>query len=183
MKTNSTLCLLCGCLLTIVLAACTTAYQETAAVHKTPTVVRLRYYQHNIVKQFDTLYNKQQTRYPSGNDSGTTYTGLIEQALAYCHDSTGADSGTQDVMSSMYLNPAAGMYDCVTTTVFRFANGTISAMGVFQLQPGSGIAPDHDFPITGGSGAYRDIHGTYTRHYNPGDTTYYVELSYRHHQP
>lgn len=130
------------------------------------TLIHLNYTQPDIQNQMDTLYDHQQT-------SAGVYNGLAEQALAVCH---GADTATQDVFSSMYLNRRTGVYDCVTTTVFRFRNGTITATGVFNLTPGDTIAPDHNFPITGGSGAYNDISGTYTRHYSNG--VYHVELRY-----
>lgn len=135
--------------------------------HKQPTVISLSYKQSDIQRQFDTLYNKQQT------DTGV-YTGFMEQALAHCHGNE--DTVTQDVLSSMYLNQQTGNYDCVTTTTFQFPDGSITAMGIFNLVPGSGIAPDHDFPITGGSAAYRNIYGTYTRKYK--DSVYYVVLQY-----
>jgi len=134
------------------------------------TTISLQYTQPDIQKQFDTLYNHQQT------DSGF-YNGLLEQALAICHDSVHEDRKiTQDVFSSMYLNFATRQYDCVTTTVFSFPDGTISANGIFQLQPDATIAPDHDFPITGGSKAYQNIAGTYTRVYKNG--VYYVKLRF-----
>lgn len=135
-----------------------------------PTVILLTYTGHDIQKQFDTLYNYQQTK-PG------VYNGLIEQALAGCHrDTASTDTIVQDVVSSMYLNKHSGVYDCVTTTTFRFHDGTISATGVFNLTPGDTIAPNHNFPITGGSAAYRDIYGTYTRKYKNG--VYHVELRY-----
>ena len=138
--------------------------------HAEATVISLNYRQGDIQKQFDTLYNYQQTK-PG------LYNGLTEQALATCHrDSTGKDTITQDVFSSMYLNFNNNLYDCVTTTTFRFADGTIAATGVFNLTPGATIAPDHDFPIIGGSGAYRNIYGTYTRKYT--NNVYHVELKY-----
>ena len=134
------------------------------------TVVSLNYQQSDIQKQFDTLYNHQQT------DAGV-YKGFIEQALAVCHRNTDtAPAATQDVFSSMYLNLRSGQYDCVTTTVFQFPDGTISATGVFNLTPGDTIAPDHDFPITGGAGGYEGISGKYTRKYRNG--VYHVELRY-----
>ncbi|SHN36611.1 hypothetical protein [Chitinophaga sp. CF418] len=135
-----------------------------------PAVIELTYQQADIQKQFDTLYNHQQA------DSGV-YSGLIEQALAICHDSTGKGGAiTQDVFSSMYYNLHSRRYDCVTTTVFQLPDGSISAIGLFNLTPGDTIAPDHDFPVTGGSGAYHDISGTYTRKYRDG--VYHVRLSY-----
>jgi len=139
--------------------------------HETkPTVISLTYTQADIQKQFDTLYNHQQFK-PG------IYSGLIEQALAGCHpDSTSVDTIVQDVFSSMYLNQKSGVYDCITNTTFKFRDGTISAAGVFNLTPGDTIAPNHNFPITGGSAAYRDIFGTYTRQYKNG--LYYVKLKY-----
>ena len=135
-----------------------------------PSLISLTYTQPNIQKEFDTLYNNQLT-------VPNVYTGFIEQALANCQDSTGRlDSVTQDVFSSMYLDTTTHMYDCITTTVFRLPDGTISATGVFVMAPGTTIAPDHDFPITGGSGAYSHIYGTYTRKYR--DSVYHVELKY-----
>jgi len=134
-----------------------------------PVVISLNYQQSDIQKQFDTLYNYQQA-------SPGVYKGFIEQALAICHGS-GKDSATQDVFSSMYLNLGSGQYDCVTTTVFQFPDGSITATGVFNLTPGDTIAPDHDFPITGGAAAYRNITGTYTRKYRNG--VYHVELRYQ----
>ncbi|TWI88803.1 hypothetical protein LX66_2889 [Chitinophaga japonensis] len=132
-----------------------------------PVTVSLSYRQTDIQQQFDTLFNHQQT-------AAGVYKGFIEQALAICHGDTG--TVTQDVLSSMYLNRHTGRYDCVTTTVFQFPDGTIAANGLFNLTPGDTIAPDHDFPITGGSGAYHDIAGTYTRRYREG--VYHVELRY-----
>jgi hypothetical protein len=138
--------------------------------HKNPELSTVKLTYAAIQKQFDTLYNHQQA------DSGV-YKGLIEQALAICLDSTGSkDTITQDVFSSMYLNLYSGVYDCVTTTTFKFPDGTISAAGVFNLTPGDTIAPDHDFPVTGGSGAYQHVLGTYTRKYRDG--VYHVELRY-----
>jgi len=139
--------------------------------HETkPTVISLTYTQADIQKQFDTLYNHQQFK-PG------IYSGLIEQALAGCHrDSTNADTIVQDVFSSMYLNQKSGVYDCITNTTFKFRDGTISAAGIFNLTPGDIIAPNHNFPITGGSAAYHDIFGTYTRQYKNG--VYHVELKY-----
>ncbi|SFD88183.1 hypothetical protein SAMN05518672_103670 [Chitinophaga sp. CF118] len=135
-----------------------------------PTIISLNYQQKDIQLQFDTLFNHQQT------DSGV-YKGFIEQALANCHRKTDSTSTiTQDVFSSMYLNFTSGQYDCVTTTVFKFPDGTISATGVLSRPPGDTIAPDHDFPITDGSAAYKNISGTYTRKYKDG--AYYVELQY-----
>lgn len=144
----------------LVLAACNTG--NTSA----DKVIRLSYTEPYIQKQMDTLFDQQQA-------TPGVYKGLTEQALAMCQ---GADTATQDVFSSMCLNHWTSVYDCVTTTVFRFGNGTIAATGVFNLTPGDTIAPDHDFPITGGSGAYKDISGTYTRHYRNG--VYHVELRY-----
>jgi hypothetical protein len=132
-----------------------------------PTTILLTYNQQDIQKSFDTLYNYQK------NDSGW-YCGLSEQALAICHEKRGKDPVTQDVFSSMYLNNTTGEYDCVTTTTFQFPDGSIVASGIFNLVPGSQIAPDHDFPVTGGSGKYRNTYGTYTRHYLNG--VYHVKL-------
>ena len=85
-----------------------------------PTIIKLTYQQTDIQKQFDTLYNHQQV------NSGV-YSGLIEQALAICHDSTGkGEAITQDVFSSMYYNLHSQHYDCVTTTVFQLPDGSIS---------------------------------------------------------
>lgn len=136
-----------------------------------PITLSLSYQQPAIQNQFDTLYNNQQT-------ASGFYKGFIEQALAVCiSDPPGKDTVTQDVFSSMYLNLNSGKYDCVTTTVFNFPDGTIAAMGLFHLIPGDTIAPDHDFPITGGSGVYSNIHGRYTRQYRNG--TYHVSLNYK----
>lgn len=133
-----------------------------------PTTISLRYTQPEIQKAFDTLYNNQQS-------APGVYAGLIEQALAHCHDHNNPENSiTQDVFSSMYLNDSTHVYDCVTTTTFRFPDGTISATGVFNLTPGDSIAPDHNFPITGGSGKYRTSYGTYTRNYSNG--IYHVKL-------
>jgi hypothetical protein len=138
--------------------------------HSKPTVVAFNYRQNDIQKSFDTLYHHQQT-------SSGLYMGFIEQALAICPGTTShKDTITQDVLSSMYLNLYTGNYDCVTTTTFCFEDGNISAAGMFHLAPGDTIAPDHDFPITGGSGAYHNIYGTYTRKYKDG--VYHVELRY-----
>lgn len=164
MKTNP---ILCAALL--LLAACGTQQEVQTAKKTSHHVIYLSYVQANIQKNFDTLYHKQ-------TDSGI-YIGLLEQAYATCHDSANATAIiTQDVLSSMYLNRSTHQYDCVTTTTFQFADGTIAANGVFNLVPGSSIAPDHDFPITGGSGAYAHIHGTYTRQYR--DSVYRVVLTY-----
>lgn len=135
-----------------------------------PTVISLTYTQNDIQKQFDTLYDHQQTK-PG------VYKGITEQALAICHDSTNsATTSVQNVFSSMYLNQHSGNYDCVTTTVFQFLGGTITATGVFKLTPGDTIAPDHDFPITGGAGLYTNVYGTYTRRYSDG--VYRVKLQF-----
>lgn len=135
-----------------------------------PTVVSLTYTQQDIQKQFDTLYDHQQT------EAGV-YKGITEQALAICHDSADNKAvSIQNVFSSMYLNLHSGNYDCVTTTVFQFPAGSITATGVFKLTPGDTIAPDHDFPITGGAGAYTNVYGTYTRKYNNG--VYRVRLQF-----
>ena len=155
-----------------ILVICTILLFSACQQHKHPDLatIALTYQQTDIQKQFDTLYNYQLA------DSGV-YKGLIEQALAICHDSTGKGGTiTQDVFSSMYLNLSSGRYDCVTTTVFQLPDGTISATGVFNLTPGDTIAPNHDFPITGGSGAYRHVFGTYTRKYENG--VYRVALRY-----
>ncbi len=134
------------------------------------TVISLSYHQKDIQKELDTLYNYQKNRRGA-------YKGIIEQALAVCHrDEDLADTVTQDVFSSMYLNHRTGQYDCVTTTTFKFHDGSISAAGIFNLIPGDTIAPNHDFPISGGSAAYRNIYGTYTRTYQNG--IYHVELRY-----
>lgn len=152
-----------------ILVICTILIFSACQQRKVPSTIILTYQDPEIRKQFDTLYNHQQT------DSGV-YKGLIEQALAISVDSISGDTTTQDVLSSMYLNAFTGRYDCVTTTVFRLPHGTISAAGVFILTPGDTIAPDHDFPITGGSGAYSHVLGTYTRKYRDG--IYHVVLSY-----
>ena len=134
------------------------------------SIIRLRYNQSDIRKKFDTLYNNQKT------DSGV-YDGLLEQALAICFaENNTKDTITQDVFSSMYLNAYTARYDCVTTTTFQFPDGNITATGIFNLTPGDTIAPDHDFPISGGSAKYRNIYGTYTRKYHNG--VYNVELRY-----
>lgn len=143
------------------------------------TLIRLQYQQRNIQKQFDTLYGKQQSSFISGSDTVTAYNGLLEQAFAMCQDSSSTDTIIQDVLSSMYFNTKTGLYDCVTSTVFHFPAGSITANGVFFMAPGTDIAPDHDFPITGGSGSYRNIYGTYTRQYRAADSTYHVTLRYR----
>jgi len=156
-----TFCIICAVLL---FSACKQHHAST------PYVISLHYQGSDIQKQFDTLYRKQMA-------SPGIYKGFTEQALAICHDSvTNKDTITQDVFSSMYLNAFTNRYDCVTSTTFRFADGTICATGVFNLTPGDTIAPNHDFPITGGSAAYRNIYGTYTRKYVNG--TYHVELRY-----
>jgi hypothetical protein len=134
-----------------------------------PTTIALTYEQGDIQKAFDTLYNYQQ--FEPG-----IYFGVIEQALASCHRESSKGPVTQDVFSSMYLDTTTKVYDCVTTTTFRFPNGTIAASGVFNLVPGATIAPNHDFPITGGSGRYANIYGTYTRKYVNG--VYYVKLRF-----
>lgn len=157
----------------LLLAACGSqpVAQPEAQTQKEAThhVIHLSYVQTNIQKDFDTLYHKQ-------TDSGI-YIGFIEQAYATCRDSADTAAAiTQDVISSMYLNRSTRQYDCVTTTTFQFPDGTIAANGVFNLVPGSSIAPDHDFPITGGSGAYAHVHGTYTRQYR--DSVYHVVLTY-----
>lgn len=137
-----------------------------------PVTISLTYEQVDIQKTFDTLYNYGQ--YQPG-----VYTGLTEQALAGCHLESSKGPITQDVFSSMYLDTTTKVYDCVTTTTFRFPDGTIVASGVFNLVPGATIAPDHDFPITGGSGRYSHIYGTYTRKYLNG--VYYVKLRFYKH--
>ncbi len=141
--------------------------QQQQPTRSGPALLVLDYTRHDIQLQFDTLYNHQQTK-PG------IYNGLLEQALAFGH--FGGDTVVQDVFSSMYLNFTTGVYDCVTTTTFTFPDGIITAAGVFNLTPGDTIAPDHDFPITGGSGAYQHIYGTYTRKYQDG--VYRVELRY-----
>lgn len=134
------------------------------------TVISLTYTQNDIQKQFDTLYDHQQT-------AAGVYKGITEQALAICHDSANATvTSLQNVFSSMYLNQQSGNYDCVTTTVFQFREGSITATGVFKLTPGDTIAPDHDFPITGGAGIYTNVYGTYTRKYSNG--VYRVKLQF-----
>lgn len=138
--------------------------------HSKPAIITLSYGQADIQKSFDTLFDNQQA-------SPGIYKGMIEQALAICPGTAAhKDTITQDVLSSMYLNHYTGAYDCVTTTTFCFKDGNISAMGLFHLTPGDTIAPNHDFPITGGSGAYRNIYGTYTRTYKEG--VYHVALRY-----
>ena len=128
--------------------------------------IRLTYRQHDIQKQFDTLYNGQQT-------GEGFYKGFLEQALATCHGEQ--DSAIrQDVLSSMYLDTSANIYHCITNTVFSFPGGTVNASGVFNMVPGDTIAPDHDFPVTGGSAGFAGVSGRYTRRYNGG--VYYVEL-------
>jgi|GEM_PF-764529 hypothetical protein len=143
--------------------------------HTSPVsnTIRLGYEAGDIQKQFDTLYNYQRT-------DSVHYNGFLEQALANCHDSAHAQEViTQQVFSSMYFNHWTGVYDCLTNTVFTFPGGSITAMGTFVLPPtDSTIAPDHDFPITGGNGAYENISGIYTRHYH--DSIYSVELRYYH---
>ncbi len=151
------------------LVICTILILSACQQRKGAAIIMLSYQGSEIRKQFDTLYNYQQA------DSGV-YKGLLEQALAISIDSLSGDTITQDVFSSMYLNAFTGRYDCVTTTVFRLPHGSISAAGVFILTPGDTIAPDHDFPITGGSGAYRDVFGRYTRKYRHG--IYEVALRY-----
>jgi hypothetical protein len=133
-----------------------------------PTVIHLTYEQADIQKAFDTLYNYRQ-------QSPGIYDGFVEQALANCHDASAPKKAiTQDVFSSFYLDTTSGVYDCVTTTTFRFPEGTIAATGVFNLTPGDTIAPDHDFPIIGGSAAFKNVYGTYTRSYRNG--IYHVKL-------
>jgi hypothetical protein len=141
-----------------------------AACKRQDKIIELQYTGADIQKQFDTLYNHQQA------DSGL-YNGFTEQALATCHYvSDTAKTITQDVFSSMYLHFKTGLYDCVTTTTFQFPDGSIEAAGIFNLTPGATIAPDHDFPIIGGSGAYSNISGTYTRVYK--NNVYHVVLRY-----
>ena len=137
--------------------------------HPDPNIISLSYEQDDIQRSFDTLYQQQQT-------TSGLYMGFIEQALAISPRTKHKDTITQDVLSSMYLNRYTGNYDCVTTTTFCFKDGNISAIGMFHMVPGDTIAPDHDFPITGGSGAYRNIYGTYTRKYKDG--VYHVKLRY-----
>jgi hypothetical protein len=150
--------------ITMIFAACGLGRGPEPSV----TVIRLTYKQGDIQKAFDTLYNYRQ-------QSPGVYNGFIEQALATCHDAAAPNKAiTQDVFSSMYLDTTSGVYDCVTNTTFRFPGGTIAAAGVFNLTPGSTIAPDHDFPIIGGSGAYKNTYGTYTRKYRNG--VYHVKL-------
>ncbi len=153
--------------LMVLLMLCAACGEST---HPKPELITLTYTQSDIQKQFDTLYHGQQAK-------AGVYAGLLEQALAVCHNVSARDQQvTQDVYSSMYLNLKSGNYDCVTTTTFQFPDGTITATGVFNLVPGATIAPDHDFPITGGSAAYQNIYGTYTRKYK--DSVYHVELRY-----
>lgn len=149
------------------------AFASCKEKHQT---IQLTYDQHDIQKAFDTLYNYQQSRLPVNGDSVSLYNGFTEQALAHCHREKDSSVITQDVLSSMYLNNQTSQYDCVTVTTFQFTDGTITANGIFNLVPGDTIAPDHDFPITGGSGAYRNLYGTYTRKYSNG--TYTVTLDY-----
>jgi hypothetical protein len=137
-------------------------------------VIEFTYTASDIQKQFDTLYNYQRVYSISAHDTASL--GFVEQALAECHSRSGDTNTVQNVLSSMYLNHFSGNYDCVTSTVFTLPDGTVSANGIFTMPPGTSIAPDHDFPITGGSGKYRHIYGTYTRRYENG--TYYVKLVY-----
>lgn len=138
----------------------------TACAPRSRTL-KLTYRQHDIQKQFDTLYNGQQT-------SAGFYKGFLEQALATCHHEK--DSAVrQDVLSSMYLDTSTNRYNCITSTVFSFPEGTVTASGVFSMTPGDTIAPDHDFPVTGGSAGYAGVSGRYTRKYEGG--VYYVELT------
>lgn len=149
---------------TIFISFAAILFISACGVPHNETVISLTYQQKDIQKQFDTLYNYQQTN--------GVYNGFIEQALAVCDDTT----VTQDVFSSMYYNRNTGVYDCLTTTVFKFSDGTMTATGLFNLTPGDTIAPDHDFPVTGGSAVYSGVSGTYTRRYENG--VYYVELRY-----
>jgi len=134
-------------------------------------VIEYSYTTADIQKQFDTLYNYKQVYSISARDTASL--GFVEQALAICHSSSG---DTSTVLSSMYLNHFSGNYDCVTNTVFTLPGGTVTANGIFTMPPGDTIAPNHDFPITGGSGRYRHIYGTYTRQYVNG--VYHVKLEY-----
>lgn len=147
-----------------------------SSIKSTPAkVIKLTYRGYDIQKEFDTLYSHQQIYSISTGD--TAYIGFVEQALAICHSTNGDSNMVQNVLSSMYLNHFTGNYDCVTSTVFTLPGGTITANGIFVLVPGDTIAPNHDFPITGGTGMYRHIYGTYTRKYVNG--VYNVELEYR----
>jgi len=137
-------------------------------------IIEYTYTNSDIQKQFDTLYSYRQIYSISTHD--TVSLGFVEQALAECHNSNGDTNTVQNVLSSMYLNHFSGNYDCVTSTVFTLPGGTITANGIFTMLPGDTIAPDHDFPITGGSGGYRHIYGTYTRQYENG--VYHVKLEY-----
>jgi len=141
-----------------------------APKHPGPVLRSFRYSQAEIRRNFDTLYNYRQT-------ASGFYQGFLEQALAPCHE-PGKESlpVTQDVFSSMYLNELTNQYDCLTHTVFRLPDGNIMATGIFEMTPGASVAPDHDFPITGGSGAYAGIQGTYTRKYKDG--IYHIQLRY-----
>lgn len=153
----------------LLFAACTTPEKET--------VIKLHYVQADIQKAFDTLYDNQQAKVFVQGDSIITYSGYLEQALAHCHTEKDTGPVTQDVLSSMNLNLQTGSYDCITNTTFQFPGGTITANGIFNMVPGTTIAPDHDFPITGGSGVYKNIYGTYTRHY--ADSVYQVTLTFK----
>lgn len=103
--------------------------------------------------------------------------GIIEQASATCFDSFSHNKiCMQDVLSSMYIDTAHQLYNCVTTTVFHLQGGDITAVGMFKLPLGDTIPPDHNFPVVGGSGKYANIYGTYTRHYNNG--VYSVHIKY-----
>jgi hypothetical protein len=141
-----------------------------------PQVINISYTNNNIQKQFDTLYNNQAV---PGKGSSAIYKGFIEQASAICYDSADNRVGMQDVVSSMYLDTVTKKYNCVTTTVFRLKDGDITALGLFKLVPGDTIAPNHNFPITGGTGIYANSYGTYTRQYING--VYRVQLKYSQH--
>jgi hypothetical protein len=155
--------IICG--LFVLLAACNT---------NTPTTVYLTYTNHNISKELDSMNSNRPITLKSGMMLSM---GIVEQASANCFDSaTHAQTCVQDVLSSMYLDTAKQVYNCVTTTVFHLPGGDITAIGMFKLPLGDTIPPDHDFPIVGGSGVYANIYGTYTRHYR--DTVYHVVLRY-----
>ncbi len=136
-------------------------------------ILTLTYSNQNISKQLDSTSNNQ----PVTINGQPLSAGIIEQASATCYDSaTRNKTCMQDVLSSMYLDTSAKLYNCVTTTVFHLPGGDITAIGMFKLPLGDTIPPDHNFPIVGGSGVYANIYGTYTRHYR--DTIYQVRLKY-----
>ncbi len=167
----------------IIALACISLFCSCAPSNSSnPKTINLKYWpnslkRHDIDVSFDTLHNGNDTIRYKHNGSRVYSNGYLEQALAYCYDSANKETATQDVFSSMYMNPESNLYDCITNTTFHFVDGDIIASGIFHLVPGNdSLPPDHDFPIIGGSGSYANIYGTYTRRYR--DTVFYVQLKY-----